>query len=117
MDPKQQNGREKSSSLTAPGRLERSSNQSYEHSSNANLSSTDKSDGRMNEECGSEANLLIKVIEFAVCFALLCNCAIDDASFINNRSLVACINQRNPIVCVFIVGKLLVENMMFDLMF
>lgn len=63
MDPKQQNGREKSSSLTAPGRLERSSNQSFKHSSHTNLSSTavDESDG-MNEECGSEADLLIKVI-------------------------------------------------------
>lgn len=62
MDPKQQNGREKSSSLTAPGRLERSSNQSFKHSSHTNLTNT--TDG-MNEECDSEADLLIKVIKFA----------------------------------------------------
>lgn len=67
MDPNQQNGYEQSSSLTAPGRLERSSDQSFKHSSRTNLSSTGLNKGdRMNEELDSETDLLIKVIKFAV---------------------------------------------------
>ncbi|XP_037049565.1 osmotic avoidance abnormal protein 3 isoform X3 [Bradysia coprophila] len=63
VDPKQQNGREKSSSLTAPGRLERSSSQSFKHSSHANVSSTTVENGGdgPNEECDS--NLLIKKLQ------------------------------------------------------
>lgn len=66
MDLKQQNVREKSSSLTAPGRLERSPSQLFKHSSHTNLSSTfaDKSDsGGLNEKGDSNTNtdLLIKV--------------------------------------------------------
>lgn len=58
MDPKQQNVREKSSSLTAPGRLERSPSQSFKHSSHTNLSSTavDEDGVGLND-----SDLLIKV--------------------------------------------------------
>lgn len=72
MDLKQ-NGREKSSSLTAPGRLERSSNQSLKHSSHTNLSSinVDKDDG-INEDSNAEGDLLIKVIKFSRCWVCFC---------------------------------------------
>lgn len=81
MDLLKQNGREKSSSLTAPGRLEKSFNQSLKNSPHTNLSSinVDKSD-----EINEEGDLLIKVIKFTRCWVffalmvLLCICEIGE---------------------------------------